>query len=206
MKFRVYILIFITSFWAMNVWGTEVLDGRTGQSYSGKMSEPSGAFSIDPAIIGGEKAVYAQKQTSPVSTESFVWNTSQELFAVAVTKIRGDYPKDSSLLKNKVYPSSLELKKIGKDNFKIEWEGKDKKLVLKETNQLFEFGGLEDLVYLVNSNMFGPTGGFVRVDRHFVYKGFYIQVITVIPARAEKGESIKRANTLSNIVVGEIRI
>ena len=187
--------------------GQQVINAETGKIVDKELIEPRKVYKINLQKIGGKKvAVLLNYQKSTPTSETFIWSDEKNLVAIITTKIKKDYPQDFTLLKEKIYKSHKIYKKVGKENYSISWEGEKQTLVMKEINLATSFQDVSDIQFLAHSNGFLPKpGGFVRVDRHFVKKGYYIQIIS-ISLRSKDNQAESNADQQSKTFLKAVKI
>jgi hypothetical protein len=180
-----------------------VLNAETGQDIGTNIiRDDRGAFTFKGDLMGGSKCgvVYRHDAESPTS-ETYLMNENGAA-VIGCTKIRPEYPKDDSLITEKIVPQIAQYKKFGHGFYTGESRQEHGRLIVWEKNVAAELTSPNDLTFAINSNGFSPEKtGQIRIDRHFVKDGFYLQAITF--SKGSDSE-ISFAETLNSRIVDEI--
>jgi len=160
-----------------------VMDVITGEPRTSAVVDERGAFAFEASIMGGDGCGIIEPPDQRGPTREFYLLGEECTVVVGCTKIRPDYPQDDSLLREKVMPRHEAYNVIGGDFYSSKVARENGRKTFIEHNTAVQFNGLDDLRFVIRSNGFmDEETGRIRVDRHFIKDGFYIQVVGISPA------------------------
>ena len=175
---------------------------------------PSKGFSMPyPQLsdsISIKEEVYNDDPTSTV----FFLDKNNWLIGVVYTQIRPEYPKDFTLVENKIKPTQDQMMEAwGKDSYLVKVEDINGEKILVSINNSPGFSGESDLRHMSSSSGGRSSNSDCkRVDFHLVRNGFYVQIISITNARGEIPEDqlvptakLNAEKTLREFKVGTIK-
>ena len=171
------------------------IGGEIGKVADGRYQMPNGLYAVPLCPFeSGQVEVRAS-----VDTTSVLRMVGEHDWAAVViaTRIRDEYPKDDSLLVDKVLPDA-ELH-ARSNAVSHSWRNLGGTLVLQELNKQPSYSGRDDLDFVVDGyGTSNRASGACRVDRHFVKYGYYMQIVAMTRQTQPPEESCPAALELAD--------
>ncbi len=181
----------------------KTVDMESGLEINNMVSEQRDVFKFNSLKLGGTGCGILIKKSNGNPTSEIYAMSKKAMLVIGCTKIKNEYPQDDKLIDLKIVPQIKLYEEMGHGYYKGEERHEFDRKIVWECNTAADLKGPNDLPFVIQSNGFSPNKtNQIRIDRHFIKNGYYIQVVAF--SKDDPDDNASFAETLNLSICKEI--